>query len=225
MFNKIAHSYDALNHILSLGVDRSWRRSAVKHVQKHTRLTPTCILDVAAGTGDLSILTARTLHPDKLIGVDISDGMMEIGRKKAVEQGVGDIVEFQHQDCSAMTFPDGMFDTVVSSFGLRNFQNLDACLQEIRRVMKDGATFVAIDLCVPVAFPMKQLFYIYKKAVMPIIGKIISKDDSAYTYLPSTMEAIPQGDDMVRILQKCGFNHVTFNRLRFGLCILYQAEK
>lgn len=223
MFNKIAHSYDGLNHLLSLGVDRKWRRSAIKYLQKHSN--PSLILDVATGTGDLAILANKVLHPQRITGIDISEKMLEIGKKKVRESGMSDVIEFKKEDCTKLTFESNTFDSVISAFALRNFENLDLCLSEMYRVLKPGGHIVVIDLCTPRKFPMKQLFWCYKKIAMPIIGKTISHDNHAYTYLPDTMDAIPQGQDMVKIFSAAGFQEMQYKRLSFQMCMLYAGKK
>ena len=225
MFNNIAHSYDRLNHTLSLGVDRLWRKNAIKHLKKCASPAPEQILDIATGTGDFALLAARLLQPKHIVGVDISEGMMAIGRQKIAAEGLSDTIELRKEDCSQMTFAADTFDAAISSFGLRNFANLDECLQEIRRVVRPEGHIVCIDLCTPTTFPMKQLFWLYKKLVMPVVGRFISHDDSEYTYLPSSMDAIPQGQDMVRIFEKAGWRQVTCKHLLFSMCTRYTAIK
>lgn len=225
MFNRIAHSYDLLNHTLSLGIDRIWRRNAIRHLKALTAAQPPRrILDVATGTGDLAMQAYRELRPHHIDGVDISAEMMAVGREKVAKARLSEVIDFQLQDCSSMTFPSQTFDAVISAFALRNFQNLDECLAEMRRVMKPGSPLVAIDLCTPVAFPMRQLFWIYQRCVMPLIGRFISHDNHAYVYLPQTMAAIPQADDMTAIFRRAGFTHTAYRRLLFGMCIRYSAQ-
>lgn len=225
MFDKIAHSYDTLNHTLSLGIDRIWRRRAIKHLKQTAKIQSKRILDVATGTGDFAILAQQQLHPERVVGIDISEGMMTIGREKVEQKGLSDVISFQYEDCESMSFLDSQFDAIISAFALRNFQNLDKCLMEMKRVLVPQGNLVAIDLCTPVSFPMKQLFWVYKKVVMPLIGRFISHDHHAYTYLPETMDAVPQADKMVEIFQKAGLRNVSYKRLIFGMCILYSAEK
>lgn len=225
MFDKIAHSYDTLNHTLSLGIDRIWRRIAVKHLKQTAKIQPKRILDVATGTGDFAILAQQQLHPERVVGIDISEGMMTIGREKVEQKGLSDVISFQNEDCETMSFQDSQFDAIISAFALRNFQNLDKCLMEMKRVLVPQGKLVTIDLCTPVSFPMKQLFWVYKKVVMPLMGRFISHDQHAYTYLPETMDAVPQADKMVEIFQKAGLRNVSYKRLIFGMCILYSAEK
>lgn len=222
MFNHIAHSYDLLNHTLSLGIDRLWRRAAIDYLKP---FQPQHILDVATGTGDLALLACQRLQPRQVVGCDISEGMMEVGRKKIAEAGLGDHITLQYEDCAQLSFSDNTFDAVISAFALRNFEHLDQCLAEMYRVLRPGGKLSVIDLCTPVRFPMKQLFYIYKKIVMPLVGRLISHDHTAYTYLPQTMDAVPQAQQMQAIISKAGFRHTHYKRLAFGLCILYTAEK
>lgn len=225
MFDEIAHSYDRLNHSLSLGVDRIWRKNAIQHLQENTRLPLKELLDVATGTGDFALLAMEKIQPEHIVGIDISEGMMNIGREKIAEKNLTDRITLQNDDSERISFDDNQFDAVISSFGLRNFQNLDACLSEMYRVLKNEGMLVAIDLCTPTTFPMKQLFWCYKKVVMPIMGRFISHDQHAYTYLPATMDTIPQGEAMAAIFRKAGFKNVRFQRQIFGMSMLYAATK
>jgi demethylmenaquinone methyltransferase/2-methoxy-6-polyprenyl-1,4-benzoquinol methylase len=224
MFDNIAHSYDTLNHTLSFGVDKIWRNNAIDFLFKNRHSTDS-VLDIATGTGDFAIRAVQKLNAHKVVGIDISEGMMAIGREKVEKLGLSDRITFQKEDCAKMSFPDNSFDAVISAFALRNFQNLDECLKEMHRVLNENGHLSVIDLCAPVSFPMKQLFWLYKKAVMPTLGKLLSKDKTAYTYLPDTMDAVPQAERMQHIIQQAGFHHVNFRRLAFGMCILYTAEK
>ena len=224
MFDNIAHSYDTLNHTLSFGVDRIWRNNAIDFLLKN-RTSTDRVLDIATGTGDFAILAAQKLHPQRIVGCDISEGMMQIGREKVAKLRLSDIITFQNEDCAKMSFETNSFDAVISAFALRNFQNLDECLKEMHRVLAPDGHLSVVDLCTPVSFPMKQLFYVYKKVVMPLLGKLFSKDRTAYSYLPETMDAVPQAERMQRIIQQAGFHNVNFKRLAFGMCILYTATK
>ena len=230
MFDNIAHSYDTLNHTLSFGVDKIWRNNAIGYLQPFFP-SPLgggregAVLDIATGTGDFAILAAQKLKAQKVVGIDISEGMMAIGREKVEKLGLADRITFQKEDCAKMSFADNAFDAVISAFALRNFQNLDECLQEMHRVLNENGHLSVIDLCAPVSFPMKQLFWLYKKCVMPTLGKLLSKDNTAYSYLPETMDAVPQAERMQGIIQQAGFHHVNYKRLAFGMCILYTAQK
>lgn len=222
MFDDIAPTYDKLNHRLSWNIDKGWRRKAIKELAAPK---PQTMLDIATGTGDFAMLAAQMLKPRKLIGADISDGMMEIGRAKVKEAHLDDIITFEKQDCLDLTYPDESFDAVTAAFGIRNFQDLDKGLKEMCRVLKKGGMLSIVELTTPVSFPMKQLFWIYSHTFLPVYGKLISKDNSAYSYLTKTIEAFPQGEQMMQILKKAGFAETRFERLTFGICTLYIATK
>ena len=222
MFDNIAPTYDKLNHRLSWDIDRGWRRKAILQLAPHK---PQDLLDIATGTGDFAILAAEMLHPKRLIGSDISEGMMEIGRQKAKERGLDSIITFERQDCLALSYPDEQFDAVTAAFGIRNFADLDRGLREMCRVLRQGGHLSIVELTTPVSFPMKQLFKIYSHTVLPIYGRLISRDASAYSYLTRTIEAFPQGERMVEILTRAGFSQARFKRLTFGICTMYLATK
>ena len=222
MFDNIASTYDTLNHRLSWNIDKSWRKKAIRRLAP---FSPKTILDIATGTGDFAIMSAKMLLPKTLIGVDISDKMMEIGRQKVKEEGLDSIISFQKEDCLNLTFPSNTFDAVTAAFGIRNFQDLEKGLGEMYRVLKKGGHLCIIELTTPISFPMKQLFKIYSKVVLPFYGRLISKDSSAYDYLNKTIAAFPQGETMMNILQSAGFTKTSFTRLTFGICTMYIAEK
>ena len=222
MFDNIASTYDTLNHRLSWNIDKSWRKKAIRRLAP---FSPKTILDIATGTGDFAIMSAKMLLPKTLIGADISDKMMEIGRQKVKEEGLDGIISFQKEDCLNLTFPSNTFDAVTAAFGIRNFQDLEKGLGEMYRVLKKGGHLCIIELTTPVSFPMKQLFKIYSKVVLPFYGRLISKDSSAYDYLNKTIAAFPQGETMMNILQSAGFTKTSFTRLTFGICTMYIAEK
>lgn len=222
MFDNIAPTYDQLNHRLSWNIDRGWRKKAIKALAPYK---PQMMLDIATGTGDFAILAAQMLHPKKLIGADISEGMMAVGRQKVEQLGLADVISFEREDCLALSYADESFDAVTAAFGIRNFQNLEQGLSEMCRVLRKGGHLSIAELTTPVAFPMKQLFRIYSHTVLPLYGRLISHDQSAYSYLTATIEAFPQGELMVDILQKAGFSKASFRRLTFGICTLYIAQK
>ena len=222
MFNNIAPSYDKLNHLMSFDIDKGWRRKAISRLMPYPHDQ---ILDIATGTGDFAILAAKMLRPEKITAVDISEGMMNVGRLKAKEEGVSDTIDFKKEDCTNMTFADNTFDAVISAFGIRNFQDLDKGLAEMCRVLKKGGHLSIVELATPVKFPMRQLFKIYSHIVLPAYGKIVSHDKSAYEYLPATIEAFPQGEQMMDILLKAGFAKAGFKRLTCGICTMFFAEK
>lgn len=222
MFNNIAPTYDTLNHRLSWDIDKGWRKKAIAQLQP---FSPRHILDIATGTGDFAILAARMLTPEKLIGADISEGMMDIGRQKVKRARLEQIISFEKEDCLQLSYPENSFDAVTAAFGIRNFPDLDRGLKEIFRVLKPDGHLSIVELTSPVAFPMKQLFKVYSHTVLPIYGRLVSRDDSAYRYLTATIEAFPQGEQMVGILKKAGFSEARFERLTFGICTMYLATK
>ena len=232
MFDNIAPTYDTLNHRLSWDIDKYWRNKAIKTLRKYR---PNSILDIATGTGDFAILAAEKLRPThkdpllgknlKVVGADISEGMMAIGRQKVAARHLENVISFEREDCTALSYPTGSFDAVTAAFGIRNFQNLEDGLREMCRILKPGGVFCVLELTTPVSFPMKQLFHIYSHAILPTYGRLISKDTAAYSYLTKTIEAFPQGETMVSILNKVGFSHAEFQRLTFGICTLYIATK
>jgi len=228
MFDNIAPTYDMLNHTLSLGIDRLWRRSAIKRIKKLSSLTANrstlTILDVATGTGDLAIQAYKSLHPDEIIGCDISEEMMRLGRQKAGKEGLTEHIRFVREDCEHLSFADGQFDVVMSAFALRNFEHLDKCLQEMHRVLRPGGCVVIIDLCAPRRFPMRQVFWLYQHTVMPVLGKLLSNDRQAYTYLPRTMDAVAQGEEMAARFREAGFQDVGYEYLAFDMCCMYSGK-
>lgn len=222
MFDNIAPTYDTLNHRLSWNIDKYWRRKAIDKLRPYR---PKRILDVATGTGDFSIEAARALQPKELLGTDISEGMMQVGRDKVAAMGLDSVIRFQREDCLALSLADDSFDAVTAAFGIRNFQNLEQGLREMWRVLRKGGHLCVIELTTPVAFPMRQLFSIYSHTVLPLYGRLISKDTKAYSYLTQTIEAFPQGEAMEQILRRAGFVEASFQRLTFGICTLYFATK
>lgn len=222
MFDNIAPTYDTLNHRLSWDIDKGWRKKAIRQLLP---FQPKAILDIATGTGDFAILSVKELRPQRMIGIDISEGMMKIGQKKVEAEGLQHIVSFKKDDCTHLSFDDNSFDAVTAAFGIRNFQNLDQGLSEMYRVLKPNGHLSIVELTTPVSFPMKQLFKLYSHTILPVYGKLISKDTSAYSYLTKTIEAFPQGEVMLDILRKAGFKNASFKRLTFGICTMYFATK
>ncbi len=222
MFDTIAPDYDKLNHTMSMGVDRSWRRKAIKWLKP---FAPKKMMDVATGTGDFAILAAQMLQPDQLIGTDISEGMMNVGRTKVKEAGLAGKISFAREDCTSLSFNDCEFDAITVAFGIRNFADLDKGLSEMCRVLIPGGHMVILELTTPERFPMKQLFSIYSRFVIPAMGKILSKDNRAYHYLPQSIAAFPQGEVMRKAIINAGFSKVDIQPLTFGICTLYTATK
>ena len=221
MFNNISHRYDFLNHFLSLGIDKIWRKTAVRLLEP---LRPRFILDVATGTGDFAI-QALKIAPEKVTGVDISEGMLAIGRKKIERLKLSEKVELLKGDSENLQFADNTFDAVTVGFGVRNFEDLEKGLAEIRRVLKPGAMLVVLEFSRPRKFPMRQLYNFYFKNILPGLGRLISNDKSAYTYLPESVEAFPDGTDFETILKKVGFKQTACKALTFGISSIYTARK
>lgn len=221
MFNNISKRYDLLNHVLSLGIDILWRKKAIKMLKPEN---PQLILDVATGTGDFAI-EALSMNPEKIIGVDISVGMLEMGKKKIAKLGLEDKIELQMGDSEKLLFEDNKFDAVIVSFGVRNFENLEAGLSDMHRVLKPGGTTVIVEFSKPEAFPFKQGYNFYFKSILPLIGKFVSKDNSAYTYLPESVQQFPYGDEFLDILKKVGFKDAKCKPLTFGISSIYIAKK
>lgn len=222
MFNHIAPAYDFFNSLSSFGLDRYWRRKGINALKS---FAPQDILDVATGTGDLALLAAKRLKPRRVIGVDISDGMMEVGRQKVMRADLQQTISFQHEDCTRLSFEGECFDAVTASFGIRNFQQLDTALAEMLRVLRPGGHLMLLELSRPQSAPMKQLFWLYSHLVMPLMGALISGDRKAYSYLTASIEAFPQGEVMEQTLKRIGFGQVCWKRLTFGVCTLYIATK
>jgi demethylmenaquinone methyltransferase/2-methoxy-6-polyprenyl-1,4-benzoquinol methylase len=221
MFDNISPKYDLLNHVLSGGVDIYWRKRAVKMLKQ---LQPKVILDIATGTGDFAI-EALSLKPEKIIGVDISEGMLAVGREKIAKLGKQDIINLQSGDSESLSFDNNYFDAVIVSFGVRNFQNLLAGLTEMNRVMKPGGMCVVVEFSKPKSFPFKQLYNFYFKYILPLIGKTVSKDSAAYTYLPESVQAFPDGEAFLEIYKKAGFKNTKCIPLTFGICSIYTGQK
>lgn len=221
MFNSISKRYDFLNHFLSLGIDIIWRKQAINRLKNDK---PKLILDIATGTGDLAI-EALKLNPDKIIGIDISSGMLEVGKNKIAKLGLEDKIELQLGDSEGLLFDDNNFDAVIVAFGVRNFEHLEKGLADMFRVLKDGGKVVILEFSKPNSFPMKQLYNFYFKSILPIIGKFVSKDRAAYTYLPESVKQFPDGDEFLNILNKTGFKQTQCTSLTFGISSIYTGIK
>ncbi|GAA3926696.1 bifunctional demethylmenaquinone methyltransferase/2-methoxy-6-polyprenyl-1,4-benzoquinol methylase UbiE [Hymenobacter algoricola] len=222
MFNSIAGKYDFLNHFLSAGTDIYWRRKAVSEL---TALRPARILDIATGTADFAIESLRLSPETQVTGVDISEGMLEVGRRKLVQKGLTHRIQLELGDSESLPFPDDHFDAVTASFGVRNFENLQKGLREMHRVLRPGGKVVILEFSKPTAFPMKQAYNFYFKRILPVFGKLISKDRAAYTYLPESVQAFPDGPDFLAILQNVGFKTPAWQPLTFGISSIYTAQK
>ncbi len=220
MFDNIAHRYDFLNHLLSAGIDHTWRKKAVDYIGQ---IQPLIIADLATGTGDFALESAR-LNPKKIIGIDISEEMMHYGRIKAKNKGYNHI-EFVKGDSEQLNFPTDYFDAMTVGFGVRNYQNLEQGLSEMYRVLKSGGRLVILEVSIPKNSFMKFIFNIYFNYFCPFIGRLFSKDVRAYTYLNESVNAFPSGNDFVTILNKVGFKNTVWKPLTFGICAMYTCEK
>jgi len=221
MFDAISGKYDFLNRSLSFGIDVYWRKKMVWELKK---MKPQSILDIATGTGDVA-LTMQQLHPEKIIGVDISDGMLEIGREKIQRKGLQEIIQLQNGDSENLQFAANSFDAITVAFGVRNFENLSKGLSEMHRVLRPGGKVVILEFSKPKIFPIKQLYNFYFKYFCPWFGKLISKDTSAYQYLFDSVKAFPEGKQFTDIAEKSGFSKMNCERVTFGIVSLYTAVK
>ena len=222
MFDNISPKYDFLNHFLSFGIDKIWRNKTIKVVGENN---PKYILDVATGTGDLAFVAQKKLNPNKIVGLDLSNGMLNVGRQKSKKRGLEKIIEFTQGDSEKLPFEDNLFDAVMVSFGVRNFENLIAGLSEINRVLKKDGKITVLEFSKPSTFPVKQAYGIYSKYLLPIFGAAISKDKSAYQYLPESVAAFPEGESFLRKLESAGFNSFFMKRLSGGIATIYSAKK
>lgn len=222
MFDSIAENYDTLNHTLSMGIDRGWRKKGLKALSD---IAPRTILDIATGTGDLAIEAYDILKPDSILGIDISEGMMQVARQKVAKAGLTENISFEKQDCMALDIADNTFDAAIVAFGVRNFENLDKGLQEILRVLKPNGKLMILELSTPNAFPMRQGYWLYSRLFIPTVGRLISKDKTAYSYLPKSIEAFIQGKEMVNTLTKNGFREARYKTYTFGVCSMYLGTK
>lgn len=230
MFDNIAHSYDFLNHFFSLGIDVLWRKKAMRMLKKHLKGQPTSgeihLMDMATGTADFALEAMRSgIANVRVTGVDISPGMLAIGRKKVERKGWTDRVTLMEGDSADLPFDDATFDGYTVAFGVRNFEKLEAGLTEMHRTLKPGGLGVVLEFSKPTVFPLKQIFHFYFHTLMPGVGKLVSKDASAYTYLPESVEAFPEGSDFMDILKKCGYRECQMHRLTGGIASIYTGIK
>ncbi len=221
MFNSISGNYDFLNHFLSFGIDIGWRKKAIQLLQSEK---PQLILDVATGTGDFA-LQALALKPTKIIGVDISDGMLEVGRKKMIDKGVEQIIELRNGDSENLPFEENKFDAIIVAFGVRNFGDLKQGLSEMLRVLKPGGRVIILEFSRPTSFLFKPLYNFYFRFITPTIGKFFSNDSQAYSYLPESVNAFPDGKLFTDILDQLGYKNTSCKPLTFGVSSLYSAIK
>lgn len=222
MFNNISGKYDFLNHFLSFGIDLIWRKKAISLLKD---MKPRKMLDVATGTGDFALESLRILKPDHIIGIDISQGMLDIALKKIEERSLSDRFRVEVGDAENLSFESNSFDAVTVAFGVRNFENLQIGLNEICRVLKPGGRAVILEFSNPRTFPIKQLYRFYSKHILPRIGKIFSKDNRAYTYLPESISQFPDGESFSQLLKNAGFKTAQSRPQTFGICTIYVGVK
>ncbi len=222
MFDNVSHNYDLLNRIMSGGIDIYWRKKGLSMIKDRNN---DLIVDIATGTGDLAIEALKTLKTSKIIGVDISEGMLNVGRQKMVKLGIADKIDMQMGDSEKLRFDNNTFNTAIVSFGVRNFENLLKGLSDINRVLKPGGTCLILELTKPKSFPFKQLYWLYSTKILPTIGRLISKDSRAYTYLPESIDAFPEGQNFLNIFQQAGFTETSATPLTFGTCTVYIGKK
>ena len=220
MFNMIASKYDVLNHTLSLGMDYVWRKKAIKKILNN----PKEILDIATGTADFAISAAKHTQAN-ITGIDISDQMIYVGNKKIQQKKLHNRIKLSLEDSENLPFHDNSYDAITAGFGVRNFENLEKGLSEIYRVVKKNGYVVILEPSTPKVFPLKQIFSIYFQKILPFIGSLVSKDKSAYSYLPNSVKSFPDGDDFLKILNKQGFSKTNYYPLSFGIVSLYVAIK
>lgn len=221
MFDNIAPKYDLLNRMMSFGVDILWRKKAIRLLEPYA---PKVIVDIATGTGDFAI-EAKKLHPDQIIGIDISKEMLEIGRGKIKKRKLDQLIDMRLGDSEDLQLESNSVDAITVGFGVRNFEHLKKGLQEIHRVLRPGGAVAILEPSYPTRFPMKQLFYFHFRFITPLMGKLVSGDNSAYTYLSDSVKAFPNGQDFVDICTEVGFSKADYKPLSFGMCSLYILEK
>lgn len=221
MFNNISKKYDFLNHFLSMGIDILWRKKAIRMLKESQ---PKTMLDIATGTGDFAI-EAMKLNPSSITGVDISEGMLAVGKQKIKNKGLENVISLELGDSEDLRFDDNTFDAYTVAFGVRNFENLEKGLAEMLRVLKPNGTAIILEFSKPKTFPIKQIYNFYFNKMLPGIGKLVSKDSAAYTYLPESVDAFPDGKDFIEILNKLGYKNSKSTTLMFGIASIYKANK
>jgi len=222
MFDSIAYRYDFLNRFLSAGIDITWRKKAIKQLKKNA---PKKVLDVATGTADVALMTYDILKPEKIVGIDISDGMLDLGRKKIADKGLSDIITLYQGDSERIQFNDNEFDAITVAFGVRNFQNLVAGLTEMRRVLKPGGKLVVLEFSKPKSVGFKSLYNLYMNVIAPSFGKMFAKNKDAYQYLNDSVQAFPEGQTFLKIMNEAGFTQTYLQTLSLGICTIYCGSK
>lgn len=222
MFNDIAPKYDFLNHFLSLGIDRVWRRKVIRRIVKDN---PREVLDIATGTADLAIMLAKKLPEVRIIGVDLAENMLEVGRQKVSNLRLSNRISLKQGDSLSLPFGNDSFDTAMVAFGVRNYENPVKGMEETHRVLRKDAKFYVLEFSLPRRFPMVQLYRLYFKGILPLIGRMVSGHKEAYTYLPDSVSAFPDGNDFILLMEKAGFKSCKFKKVSFGIATIYEGRK
>lgn len=222
MFNDIAPKYDFLNHFLSLGIDKVWRRKVIRKIVKDN---PTDVLDIATGTADLAIALAKKHPVVKIIGVDLAENMLEVGRKKISKLNLTNRISLKQGDSLSLPFANDSFDTAMVAFGVRNYEDPVKGMEETLRVLRNNGKFYVLEFSMPRRFPMVQLYRFYFKAILPLIGRMVSGHKQAYTYLPESVSAFPDGSDFILLMEKAGFKSCKYKKLSFGIATIYEGRK
>jgi demethylmenaquinone methyltransferase/2-methoxy-6-polyprenyl-1,4-benzoquinol methylase len=222
MFNDIAPKYDFLNHFLSLGIDRVWRRKVIRRIVKDN---PREVLDIATGTADLAIMLAKKLPEVRIIGVDLAENMLEVGRQKVSNLRLLNRISLKQGDSLALPFGNDSFDTAMVAFGVRNYENPVKGMEETHRVLRKDGKFYVLEFSLPRRFPMVQLYRLYFKGILPLIGRMVSGHKEAYTYLPDSVSAFPDGNDFILLMEKAGFKSCKFKKVSFGIATIYEGQK
>lgn len=220
MFDNIASTYDFLNRLLSMGIDKIWRKRTIRILKKHS---PSSVLDVATGTGDLAMEIWHRVKPNRIVGLDLSENMLDLAREKAEYNKYP--IEYQKGDSENLSFANNTFDAATVAFGVRNFENLSKGLSEIHRVLDQGGKLIVLEFSRPKVFPVKQVFQFYFHVILPLVGKLFSKDKRAYSYLPESVGVFPEGLDFTKEMEEAGFQNTTFEALTFGICTIYTGTK
>lgn len=220
MFDNIASTYDFLNRLLSMGIDKIWRKRTIRILKKHS---PSSVLDVATGTGDLAMEIWHRVKPNRIVGLDLSENMLDLAREKAEYNKYP--IEYQKGDSENLSFANNTFDAATVAFGVRNFENLSKGLSEIHRVLDQGGKLIVLEFSRPKVFPVKQVFQFYFHVILPLVGKLFSKDKRAYSYLPESVGVFPEGRDFTKEMEEAGFQNTTFEALTFGICTIYTGTK
>lgn len=222
MFDAIAPAYDFMNHAMTMGIDKWWRAAARRRV---AAIHPQAMLDVATGTGDFALQLVEHIHPQRLTGIDLSEGMLQVARRKVATRGLQDVITFEQGNCEHLPYDDGTFDAVTAAFGVRNFEHMEACYRQMLRVLRPGGMVCILELSTPTNPVIRWFYDLYTLHIIPWAGSLKSGDKSAYRYLPQSIAAVPQGQDMLAIMQRAGFTQCQVKRFTLGVCSLYTGLK